>query len=171
MTVRQKTCAIVGSFDPVTLGHLWLIERSLCIFDNAVVCVADNPNKKHMLSSTQRCSLVYQSLDESSHIPSDRVSVEIIPLNQSVPATMKRLNIRTLVRGVRNGQDFDYEQNLSTSYQIIDDTIQMVFLPAPPHLAVISSSLVRGCIHLAEWDDIKYKLITKSVVDAIEGRG
>lgn len=133
---RRAVC--VGSFDPIHLGHVGIIERAARLFDEVIVAVADNPSKTHRFPMEQRVRLVEQSLGPSA---SGRVSVE--PLGRGLLAQYVRgRGAVAVVKGLRSGQDFDYELPMAGMNRSLTG-METVFLAAAPELAHLSSSLVK----------------------------
>lgn len=132
---RRAVC--VGSFDPIHLGHVGIIDRAARLFDEVIVAVADNPNKTHRFPITQRVQLVEQSLGSSS----GRVTVE--PLGGGLLAQyVTGRGAVAVVKGLRSGQDFDYELPMAGMNRSLTG-METVFLAAAAELAHVSSSLVK----------------------------
>ena len=119
--MRRAICP--GSFDPLHLGHCAVIRRATHIFDEVVVAVSTNPNKSHRFSEARRIELVRQ-------VFADEPAVVVEPL-ESV----------ALVKGLRNGADYDYELPMATMNRSLTG-VETVFLPGEPSLLHVSSSLV-----------------------------
>lgn len=136
---RRAVC--VGSFDPIHLGHVGIIGRAALLFDEVIVAVADNPAKKHRFPVRRRVELVQESLRESSGRAEDQVTVE--PLGGGLLAQyVQRREAVAVVKGLRAGQDFDYELPMATMNRSLTG-METVFLAAAPELAHVSSSLVK----------------------------
>ncbi|WP_260853471.1 pantetheine-phosphate adenylyltransferase [Kocuria palustris] len=136
---RRAVC--VGSFDPVHLGHVGIIERAAALFDEVIVAVADNPSKQHRFPIERRVQLVEDSLRDSPGRAEQRVSVE--PLGGGLLAQyVQRRGAVAVVKGLRSGQDFDYELPMEAMNRS-QTGMETVFLAAAPELAHVSSSLVK----------------------------
>lgn len=125
-----------GSFDPITKGHLDIIENGAKIFDKIIIAVAYNVNKKSFLPIETRLDLIKQSV---SHLK----NVEVDSFQGLTIEYAKSKNANVLLRGLRNSQDFEYEIQLSQTNQALCNEIQTVFLMAKPEYDFISSSAVR----------------------------
>lgn len=125
-----------GTFDPVTNGHLDIIERASKMYDELYVTIFVNPQKQTLFSLEERLELlknVTQQYDNVYIDASDELSVEYA----------KRMGAQILVRGLRATMDFEYELQLAFSNQYLDDSIDMVFLMTRPNHSYISSSSVK----------------------------
>lgn len=132
----MKRAALCGTFDPVTLGHLDLIERASEMFDEVVVFISCNSNKNNMFSEEHRLKWLKQSV---SHL--DNVSCAI--QDGLVIDACHAVHANVLVRGIRNTVDFEYEKNMAYMNQKIDRDIDTVCLFTRPELSLCSSSNVR----------------------------
>lgn len=125
-----------GSFDPFTIGHLDLIERAAPLFEELIVLVARNAQKKYEFSEEDRVEWIRKA---TAHIKN--VSVEIY--EGLTVDFMKSAGAKYLVRGIRNASDFDVEQSLSINNKNLYNSAEtLLLMSAPEHLA-ISSSVVR----------------------------
>lgn len=125
-----------GTFDPVTNGHLDIIERATRMYDHLYVTIFNNPAKKSMFTLEERLNLlreVTKDFDNVTIDASDELSVEYA----------KNVGASVLVRGLRATMDFEYELQLAFSNQYLDDSVDMVFLMTRPNHSYISSSSVK----------------------------
>jgi pantetheine-phosphate adenylyltransferase len=126
-----------GSFDPLTNGHLSLIQRGLKIFDGLIVAVAHNPNKKSALFSVQeRMKLIRDAVG-----PEPRVEVETF--EGLLVDYAKRKSIHTVLRGLRAFSDFEYEFQLANVNRKLDPEFDSVFVMTGEDYFFVSSNLVR----------------------------
>ena len=124
-----------GSYDPVTNGHVDIISRVSALFDEVVVAVSTNPNKTHRFSEAQRIELVRE-------VFADDPAVVVEPLESGLIADYaERRGAVALVKGLRNGADYDYELPMATMNRSLTG-VETVFLPGEPSLLHVSSSLV-----------------------------
>lgn len=124
-----------GSFDPLTNGHLDIIQRAAKLFDYLTIAVIDNPNKSHLLSLTQRTDLISQIV-ELDNVAVDSFSGLLVDY-----CAAKK--IHTVVRGLRSSDDLNFEQQLAHMNAKMDKEFETAFLLSRPENACISSSLVR----------------------------
>ena len=131
--MRRAICP--GSFDPLHLGHCAVIRRATLMFDEVVVAVSTNPNKTHRFSEAQRIELVRE-------VFADDPAVVVEPLESGLIADYaERRGAVALVKGLRNGADYDYELPMATMNRSLTG-VETVFLPGEPSLLHVSSSLV-----------------------------
>ena len=128
-----------GSFDPITVGHLDLIERAARIFDEVIVCVAINSDKRTMFTSQERLEMARVAV---AHLPNVRAE-----LSEGLLADFARENgACALIKGARNGMDFDWEYQLAQINRDLVPQLDTVLLPARPCHLHISSTMVRDMI-------------------------
>ena len=128
-----------GSFDPITVGHLDMIERAARIFDEVIVCVAINSDKRTMFTSQERLEMARAAV---THLPNVRAE-----LSEGLLADFARENgACALIKGARNGMDFDWEYQLAQINRDLVPELDTVLLPARPCHLHISSTMVRDMI-------------------------
>ncbi|MDR1218230.1 MAG: pantetheine-phosphate adenylyltransferase [Treponema sp.] len=125
-----------GSFDPPTLGHGNLIERAAGVFDELLVVVADNRQKKYFFSAEER---VYMLKELARPFP----NVEIFVWDSLIAGFMKQHNARLLIRGARDSIDFAYEFELSLMYKAMDPNIETIIMPTDPKYFANRSSSIK----------------------------
>lgn len=129
-----------GTFDPITNGHLDIIKRSLSFCDRLIVAIGVNPTKKNMFSETERTKQIGLALDSLS-VKDKELSV--ITFQGLLVEYAKQEGANVLIRGIRSVSDFEYELNLANVNRTLLPTLETVFLPTSPELAVVSSSMVK----------------------------
>lgn len=135
----MKIAVFPGSFDPITIGHVDLVQRALPLFDQIIVAVGVNTTKKYLFSLEQRLAWLHQVFDNEPKIRVDHF--------QNLTAHYcQRIGARYLLRGLRNASDFDYEKTISQLNHIVGEGIETVFLIAQPEFTHISSTIVREII-------------------------
>ena len=125
-----------GSFDPPTLGHLNIIERAASLFDEFVVIIAENRQKKYFFSAQERLSMIEELVK-----PWENVSALI--WDSLIVDYMKQENIRLLVRGVRGMDDFSYEFELSMMNKSLHSSIETILMTTDPKYFVLRSSSIK----------------------------
>ena len=125
-----------GTFDPLTNGHLDLIERASRLFDHVTISVADSKKKNPLFSLEERITLAEQV---TSHLD----NVEVSGFSGLLVFHCQEKNANMVLRGVRAVSDFEYEFQLATMNRNLDKSIETVFLTPDEGLSFISSSLVR----------------------------
>lgn len=150
-----------GSFDPITNGHLWVIEKSAAIFDELIVAVGDNPGKNYSFSLEERVELLKSTLKKYPNIKIDYFSGEFL-VNYALAE-----NAGFIVRGIRNAQDYEFEKTIRYVNSDVCDSIETVFLIPPRDYAEVSSSLVKGFVGTNGWQQIITKYVPDVVVSAL----
>ncbi len=154
----MKKAIYPGSFDPITNGHLDIIERSSKIFDKLVVAIANNSEKKTLFDPNEREDIINLSIN---HL--DNVEVKIFNGLLIDFAKQEKLNI--IVRGLRVLSDFEYEFKMALMNRNLDDEITTLFMMAHEKYTHISSSLIKEVLsHGGNIDDY----IPNSVIEKIK---
>lgn len=125
-----------GTFDPITNGHVDLVERAANLFDGVIVAVAASSKKQPMFSLDERVDMARQSLD---HIP----NVSVTGFNKLLTHYLEELDETVVLRGLRAVSDFEYEFQLANMNRAIKHDFETVFLTPADNLTYISSTLVR----------------------------
>jgi pantetheine-phosphate adenylyltransferase len=160
----MRTAVCPGTFDPITFGHLDIIERALHLFDEVVVGVAQNPGKLPLFTTEERletCRLAVQGLD--------RVRVELVPGLLAHWCAEQR--ITAIVKGIRSGTDLELEEPMVTMNRFLGG-VETVFLAADGKLRHISSTLVKDIAqHGGSIDTFTPIEIAEAVRAALTRRG
>jgi pantetheine-phosphate adenylyltransferase len=138
--IGQKIGVYSGTFDPITLGHLDIVTRSAKLFDTLIVAVAIAHHKKTMFSLDERIAQVKDACKAIANVtvqPFDGLIVDFCKAQNASANTV------TIVRGVRNATDLDYEAQMAAMNQKMLPSVETVFLLPTPHVQCISSTLVR----------------------------
>lgn len=125
-----------GTFDPITNGHLDIIERSAVIFPRVLVAVANSLSKKPLFSLDERVELVRQSVAHLSN-------VEVFGFSDLLANVIKQRNISAIIRGVRTTTDFEYELQLAALNRLLTKGVDSLFFPPAGKWAFVSSTIVR----------------------------
>ena len=149
-----------GTFDPITNGHLDIIERSAIIFPRVLVAVANSPSKKPLFSLDERVELVRQSVAHLSN-------VEVFGFSDLLANVIKQHNISAIIRGVRTTTDFEYELQLAALNRLLTKGVDSLFFPPAEKWAFVSSSIVRE-IYLHGGDVAE--LVPVPVLNALKAR-
>ena len=159
MVVSNKKIAIYpGSFDPITNGHLDVLERACKMFDEIVIVILNNPKKNSFLPINDRVNLLKQSTKNI-----DNVSVDYF--DGLTVEYAEKLGAKFLIRGLRTITDFEYEVQLCQTNQVIAPDIETVFLSTRAEHNFISSSMVR---ELSNYKTDISKFVPKSVVEYLQ---
>lgn len=128
-----------GSFDPFTEGHLNILKRALTMFDEVVVAVGINQDKRGFFSMDQRIDIIRQST-------CDLENVDVIKYDNLTMEICMELGIRHIVRGVRNMLDFENERAIADMNRRLAPDIETIIIPTAQEFAHISSSAVRDIL-------------------------
>ncbi|MEM8876924.1 MAG: pantetheine-phosphate adenylyltransferase [Pseudomonadota bacterium] len=129
-----------GSFDPVTYGHLDIIERSSRLFDRLVLAIGLHHTKKALLNVEERAALLEA---EAASVCDGGCRIEIVTFDDLVVEAALRHRAKTMVRGIRDGTDFDYEMQLFGMNRRLQGGVDTLFLPAESETRHIAASIVR----------------------------
>ncbi len=135
-----KTAVYPGSFDPVSLGHLDIIERAATIFDKVIVAVLINTEKKGFFPVAERIEMVKLV---TSHIP----NVEVRGFSGLTVNFLKEVDARVIIRGLRLVSDFDNELQMANANRAMEPDIETLMMMTSPRYSYLSSSLVREVMH------------------------
>ena len=134
----MKKAVFPGSFDPITIGHLDIVERAIKVFDEIIIAVGDNTNKKYMFPKEKRVEFVKQTFYNYDNVKIesyDGLTVDFCRKN----------NIEFMIRGLRNPADFEFEKRIALTNREMTD-IETIFFITSPENSFISSSIVRDLI-------------------------
>ena len=137
--MEKRTALFPGSFDPFTAGHLNILMRALTMFDEVVVAVGINIDKRGFFSTEKRLEIIRQAT-------SGLKGVRIISYDNLTVDTCRELGIRHIVRGVRNMIDFETERSIADANRVLDPDIETIIIPTAQEFAHISSTAVRDII-------------------------
>lgn len=135
----NTTALFPGSFDPFTAGHLNILKRALTMFDNVVVAVGINQDKRGFFDMDKRLDIIRQATAGIS-------GVSVIQYDNLTVDTCRALGIRHIVRGVRNMIDFETERSIADANRRIAPEIETIIIPTAQEYAHISSSAVRDIL-------------------------
>ena len=156
----MKKAVYPGSFDPITNGHIDILNRALEVFDEIVVLVADNVDKKSRFTVEQRVEMIK---DATKHLK----GVKVDYTHGLTVEYAKRVGAKHLIRGLRAVTDYEYECSLAAANRYVDSSIDMVFFMANAEYSFISSSVIDSMFK--ENVDISH-LVPESVVNMYKKR-
>ena len=135
----QRFCLFPGTFDPVTLGHVDIIDRALPLFDKVIVGIGLNASKSFMFSAEQRLKWIQE-------IYKDQPKVEGAIYEGLTINFCKVIGAKFILRGIRYVSDFEYEKTIADANRTLDKTIETIFLTGEPKYTSVASTIVRDII-------------------------
>ena len=153
---RTRVAVYTGSFDPITLGHLNVIERSSRLVDRLVVGIGINADKRGLFSTQEREELVAAA---ASHLP----NVEVHAFEGLAVNFVREVGARVMIRGIRPLTDMAGEITMMLANRELDPDIETIFLMADQRFAHVSSSLIKQITPLASDDELS-RFIPKSII-------
>ena len=135
----MRRAVFAGSFDPVTTGHIDIVERAAAMFDELIVCIFHNVQKEGCFPLDDRVRFLREA---TAHVPNARVDV----FSGLLTDYMEQQNARVVVRGLRSVKDFEYEENHAAMVRHLMPESDTIFLLTRPDLTFVSSSGVRELI-------------------------
>jgi pantetheine-phosphate adenylyltransferase len=148
-----------GTFDPVTLGHLDIINRAGRMFGEVIVAAAEDNNKNTLFSSQERVKMIESSISSNCE-----GNIKVVSFSGLLVDFAIRNNAKILIRGLRAASDFEYEFQMSAVNSKLNNEIQTIFLPAAENMHFISSRLVKEVAKLG--GDVS-KFLTKDVKNSL----
>lgn len=158
MVIKMKICVFPGSFDPFTLGHLDIVKRAAVIFDRVYVAIMVNSEKRGAFDFAQRKRIAEVSC-------ADIPNVQVITADGMLCDLCRTLSACAVVKGIRNGADYDYETTLAGVNRHLAPQVETVWIPSSSEYTFICSAFVRellkyerpleGVLHPAAIDMIR----------------
>lgn len=139
----ERIAIFPGSFDPYTIGHADITARALSVFDRLVIAVGHNESKHTRWTTEERVTAL-----RALYAGQPRVSIEAY--GDLTVDLARRHGAAAIVRGVRTGKDFEYEQGIADINRRLAPEVETVLLYARPELAAVSSSVVRELLHFGK---------------------
>ncbi len=135
----QRIALFPGTFDPITIGHLDIIDRSLSLFDKLVIGIGRNANKTPMFSEEQRLKWIRE-------IYKDNPQVDAVIYDGLTVTCCQQVGAHFILRGIRYVNDFEYEKAIADMNRSLDFEIETVFLTCLPQYTSVASTLVRDVL-------------------------
>ncbi|KGG81130.1 pantetheine-phosphate adenylyltransferase [Caloranaerobacter azorensis] len=152
-----------GSFDPVTNGHLDIIERCSKKFEKVIVAVLNNPSKKPMFTVEERVELLRA-------VTKGYENVEVDSFSGLLVEYVKKKNVSFIIKGLRAVSDFEYEMQMAMMNRALDNSVETLFLMTNSKYSFLSSSLVKEVAKLnGDISDIVPKEVERAILNKIKG--
>lgn len=161
-----STSMYAGSFDPITLGHEWIINHAP---ENLIVVVATNPAKKYRFASEERWRLVHQSIAGLNPRIAGKIEVAVLDEKAYLVDYAMSRGARYLIRGARSTADFEYEQAYADVNRTINPGLYHLIMMPPAELRSASSSVVKTLVGPVGWEKVVAKYVSPHVVEALRG--
>lgn len=158
----DRTAVFTGTFDPLTLGHLDVIQRGSALFDHLVVAVGVNPDKQMLFDIDDRVELAKRVVR-----PFPNVSVE--PFNELAVQFVRRIGARIILRGLRSLTDMEYEFSMTLTNHRLDPGVETVFLMADGEHSHVSSSLIKQVARFGG-EDVLSRFVPPELVEPVMSR-
>ena len=167
----MRRAVYAGTFDPITFGHLWMVQQGSRLFDELVVAIGVNPEKRHRFTLDERLAMLRETTAGLANVTvASFENLFLVHYAQQVQAEF-------ILRGIRNEADWGYERGMRYVNAEFDVRVQTVFLIPPRHLVEVSSSFVKSLIGPHGWEDVVQKYVPQPVYrrlldsqDAHDGR-
>ena len=131
----KKIAFFPGSFDPFTKGHEDIVLRGLTLFDEVIIGIGHNANKARYFAIEKMIAWIEETFDGKS--------IKVVSYNDLTANVAKDMGAEFLIRGLRNTTDFEYENSIAQVNRYLVENLETVFLITDPHLAPISSTIIR----------------------------
>tara|TARA_Y100000590_G_scaffold274281_1_gene307958 strand:+ start:2302 stop:2793 length:492 start_codon:yes stop_codon:yes gene_type:complete len=154
-----------GTFDPITYGHIDVIERALKIVNKLIIAVSNDYSKDYLFSSEERVKIIQDSLFKDLRFKKN--NIQVLPFNILTTSFCKKNKASIIFRGLRAVSDFEYEFQLAGMNRKLDKSIETVFLMSDVEKQVISSKFVK---EIAQLKGQINNFVTKSTVRAIKNK-
>jgi len=135
----QRICLFPGTFDPLTLGHVDIINRSVQLFDKIIVGIGINATKTPMFSTEQRLQWLKEIFKNEPKV--EGAVYEGLTVN-----FCREIGAKFILRGIRYVSDFEYEKTIADANRTLDNSIETIFLTGEPKYTSVASTIVRDII-------------------------
>jgi pantetheine-phosphate adenylyltransferase len=161
MDAKLRRAVYAGSFDPPTNGHMWMISQGAALFDELVVAVGINPDKRCMFTTEERLLMLRE-------MTKDLKNVKVTSFgNKFLMHYAKSIDASFILRGIRNANDYHYESGIQLVNENIEKGIGTVVLMPPPDIGLISSSLIKGLLGPEGWQKVVKRYVPDCVYDEL----
>lgn len=135
----MKRCLFPGSFDPITIGHVAIVNSALKLFDEVIIGIGTNASKSYLFTKAQREDFIKQSFEGNE-------KVKVMHYEKLTVDFCKNVDAGFIVRGLRNATDFEFELAIAQMNAALRPEIETVFIGCSPEHVAISSTIIRDII-------------------------
>ncbi len=162
----QKALAVyAGSLDPLTIGHMWMIQEGCRIFPNLRVAIGINPEKRYSFTLEERVDMLKDSTRTFKNVSVDSFS------NRYLVDYAREIHATHILRGIRSESDYEFERAMRNINGDFDSRVTTVFLMPPRQICEVSSSMVKGLIGPSGWEAVVKKYVPLAVWRRLKKRG
>jgi len=136
--MKEKTAVYPGTFDPITRGHIDIIQRAVRVFPRLIIAVAYNPGKAPLFSVEERIEMILQSLE-----PLNLGNLEVESFSSLLIEYAKGKGAAAVIRGLRAVSDFEYEFQMALINRKLDDSVETLFMMPSEQYTYLSSRIVK----------------------------
>ena len=154
-----------GTFDPITKGHIDLINRSMKMVNKLIIAVSNDFSKDYLFTSEERVSMIKNSLFKDMKLKKSKIKV--LSFDTLTTSICKKYKATIIFRGLRAASDFEYEFQLAGMNRQLDKSIETVFLMSDPDKQVISSKFVK---EIAKFNGKIDNFVTKSTIKKLKAK-
>lgn len=130
-----------GSFDPLTNGHIHLVQRALQLFDRVTVAIAQNSSKPKVFDLQERISMLKKVFEKEARVQVESFEGLLVDFVSRFPDSV-------VIRGIRTNQDFEYELSLAQANKHLNPDFETIFMMTDPQFSFLSSSMIREIVSL-----------------------
>ena len=159
----KKTAIYPGTFDPITFGHIDVIQKSLKIIDKVIVAISNGNQKNYLFSIDERIEIVNKAL--FSDLRFNKNKIKVVSFNSLTTELCKKYKSKIILRGLRAASDFEYEFQLAGMNRKLNNNIETIFLMSDVNNQIISSRLIK---EIAELNGDIRKFTTKNTINSLK---
>lgn len=142
---RQRTAVYAGSFDPPTMGHMWMIRKGAELFDRLIVAVGINPNKSYTFTVHERTEMLRECVTGMRNVEVDNFE------RQFLVRYAHAAGAAYVLRGIRSDEDYRFEHTMRNVNEDMEPEVTAVFLIPPREICEVSSNFVKGLVGFEGW--------------------